>query len=145
MQHYNTAYSRCYAFCTVLRDRNTRSGNIDCHQRCIGNVHNSCDGNSRHNNRSSGYGNASEHRRRTCQRIKHRMDDACSHAGILHAAGIRTGRSRFHTSKKHCQHPDEKLRRFHVRLPALLVYRFRPDVRRRRIHRDTTLLRPFIL
>ena len=78
-------FALCFATETL------RSGNIDCHQRCIGNVHNSCDGNSRHNNRSFGYGNASEHRRRTYQRIKHRMDDACSHAGILHAAGIRTG------------------------------------------------------
>lgn len=52
-------------------------------------------------------------------------------------------RSRFYQSEKYCQHSDEELCRFHVRLFTILVYRFRIDVRRRRIHRNASLLRPF--
>ena len=44
---------------------------------------------------------------------------------------------------KYCQHSDEELCRLHVRLFTILVYRFRIDVRRRRIHRNASLLRPF--
>ena len=44
------------------------------------------------------------------QRTEHRMDAACRHAGILHAAGLCTGRSRFYKSKKYGQYPDEELR-----------------------------------
>ena len=64
-------------------------------------------------------------------------------AAILHAAGICISRSRFYQSEKYCQHSDEELCRLHVRLFTILVYRFRIDVRRRRIHRNASLLRPF--
>ncbi len=52
------------------------------------------------------------------QRTEHCMDVACSHAGILHAAGICTGRSRFYKSEKYGQHADEELGRLHVRQSA---------------------------
>ena len=68
---------------------------------------------------------------------------ACSNARILHAAGICISRSRFYQSEKYCQHSDEELCRLHVRLFTILVYRFRIDVRCRRIHRNAPLLRPF--
>ena len=57
--------------------------------------------------------------------------------------GFCISRSRFYQSEKYCQHSDEELCRLHVRLFTILVYRFRIDVRRRRIHRNAPLLRPF--
>ena len=45
---------------------------------------------------------------RTCYRTQHRMDATCRHAGILHATGIRTGRSRVHPYQEHGQRADEK-------------------------------------
>ena len=75
--------------------------------------------------------------------LEYCMDVACSNARILHAAGICISRSRFYQSEKYCQHSDEELCRLHVRLFTILVYRFRIDVRRRRIHRNAPLLRPF--
>ena len=74
--------------------------------------------------------------------IEYCMDVACSNARILHAAGIALVEAGL-PEWKYCQHSDEELCRFHVRLFTILVYRFRIDVRRRRIHRNASLLRPF--
>lgn len=46
---------------------------------------------------------------RTCYRTQHCMDATCCHAGILHATGIRLGRSRIHPYQEHGQRADENL------------------------------------
>ena len=46
---------------------------------------------------------------------------------------------------EHRQHPEEEFRGFHVRQPALLVHRFRTDVRRRWFRGNAPLLRPLVL
>ena len=75
------------------------------------------------------------------------MDVVGCHVGFLDAAGIRIMRSGFHTKQEHGEHPDEELRRFHVRLASVLFPRFRLHVRQRgsRFYRHAQLGRPEFL
>ncbi len=72
------------------------------------------------------------------------MDVAGSYAGILHAAGLCIGRSRFHPSKNTANILMKNFVNFMFGSPALLVHRFRTHVRCRWIHRNAPLLEPLV-